>query len=292
MRRKAAERRLGLGRSGGSGGIMAVKTITSVHNPRVKRTIRLRNSRHRAKQGQFLIDGARELLQALSGHVPLVELFLCVPLCKSPEARQVLAHLDEIKADVWHAASEVFGKMEFGQRHDGVLAVAETPRRGLAELEPAGRGLIAVLEGLEKPGNVGAVLRSADGAGVSAVIVADPRTDLYNPNCIRASLGTVFTNPVCTAPSPEVIEWLRRQGSRIFAARLDAKRLYTEADLGDNAAVVLGNEAGGLSAVWQAADVTGIKLPMHGTADSLNVSAASAVLFYEALRQREQTARG
>ena len=270
---------------------MAVKTITSVHNPRVKDAIRLRNSRHRAKQGRFLVDGARELLQALSGRVRLVELFLCVPLCKSPEAREVLVRLDEFQSDVWHVGGEVFRKMAFGQRHDGVLAVAETPHRRLAELEPAGHGLIAVLEGLEKPGNVGAVLRSADGAGVAAVILAEPRTDLYNPNCIRASLGTVFTRPVCTATTPEALEWLRRQGLKIFAARPDAERPYTEAKLGDRAAVVLGNEAGGLSAAWHAEDITPIKLPMHGTADSLNVSAASAVLFYEALRQREQSAR-
>ncbi len=270
---------------------MAVKSITSVQNPRVKDAVRLRNSRHRAKQGRFLIYGARELLQALRGRVPLVELFLCVPLCKSPEAQEVLARLDEFKTDTWHVPPELFEKMAFGARHDGVLAVAETPRRLLRELEPAGRGLIAVLEGLEKPGNVGAVLRSADAAGVAAVIVADPHTDLFNPNCIRASLGTVFTRPVCTATTPEALEWLRRRGSRIFAARLEAKRPYTEADLVDNAAVVMGNEACGLSEAWRAADVTAIKLPLHGTADSLNVSAASAVLFYEALRQREQAAR-
>lgn len=270
---------------------MAVQTITSVHNPRVKDAIRLRASRHRAKQGRFLIDGARELLQALWGRLRLVELFLCIPLCKSPDAREVLARLEEIDADAWDVPTEVFEKMAFGQRLDGVLAVAATPRRQLAELEPAGPGLIAVLEGLEKPGNVGAVLRSADGAGVAAVIVAEPRTDLYNPNCIRASLGTVFTKPVCTATTRETLEWLRGRGARIFAARLDAKRLYTEADLGDNSAVVLGNEAGGLSDAWQAAGVTAIKLPLHGTSDSLNVSATAAVLFYESLRQRQRAAR-
>jgi RNA methyltransferase, TrmH family len=270
---------------------MAAKAITSAHNPRVKDAIRLRSSRHRAKQGRFLIDGARELLQALRGQVRLGELFLCGPWCKSPEAQQVIARLDSIEANAWNVAEDVFQKMAFGHRHDGVLAVAETPRRTLAELEPQHAGLIAVLEGLEKPGNVGAVLRSADGAGVSAVIIAEPRTDLYNPNCIRASLGTVFTMPLCTATTPETLDWLRQQGAKIYAARLDAKLPYTEADLGDRAAVVLGNEAGGLSEAWQTADVTSIKLPMHGTADSLNVSAASAVLFYEALRQRERAAR-
>jgi TrmH family RNA methyltransferase len=203
----------------------------------------------------------------------------------------LLSRLDAIRADIWEVPAEVFQKMAFGQRHDGVLAVAETPRRTLFELEPAGRGPIVVLEGLEKPGNVGAVLRSADGAGAAAVIVAQPRTDLYNPNCIRASLGTVFTMPVCTTTTQEALAWLRQRGTRIFAARMDAKRTYTEVNLGDNAAVVLGNEADGLSQAWHAADITAIKLPMHGRADSLNVSAASAVLLYEALRQTERATR-
>jgi TrmH family RNA methyltransferase len=270
---------------------MAVKTITSVHNPRVKDAMRLRDSRHRAKQGRILIDGARELLQALWGRMRLVELFLCVPLCKSPQAQDVLARLDSMHADAWQVPPEVFQKMAFGQRHDGVLAVAEMPRRSIADLEPSGPGLIAVLEGLEKPGNVGAVLRSADGASVAAVIVAEPRTDLYNPNCIRASLGTVFTKPVCTATTSDTLDWLRRRGLAIFAARPDAKTLYTEVDLAAKAAVVVGSEAAGLSDAWRGADVAAIKLPMHGTADSLNVSAACAVLFYEALRQRERAAR-
>jgi TrmH family RNA methyltransferase len=270
---------------------MAVKTITSIHNPRVKDAMRLRAARHRAKQGRILIDGARELLQAAWGRVNLVELFLCLPLCKSAEAQEVLARLDSLNAEAWQVPETVFEKMAFGARHDGVLAVAETPRRALADLQPAGRGLVAVLEGLEKPGNVGAVVRSADAAGVAAVIVADPRTDLYNPNTIRASLGTVFTRPVCTATTPETLDWLRGRGLSIYAARPDAKLAYTDVNLANPVAIVVGSEARGLSDAWRAADVTAIKLPMHGTADSLNVSATCAVLFYEALRQREQAQR-
>jgi RNA methyltransferase, TrmH family len=270
---------------------MAVKTITSVQNPRVKDAIRLRNARHRAKQRRFLIDGARELLQAVAGGVRLVELFLCVPFCKSVEAREVFGRATDLNANVWHVEEEVFRKMAFGQRHDGVLAVAETPKRRLADFKPAGRGLIAVLEGIEKPGNVGAVLRSADGAGVAGVILAEPRTDIFNPNCIRASLGTVFTLPVCTATTDEALAWLRHQGLRIFAARPEAQQSYTEMAFGDGAAVVLGSEALGLSAVWQSEDIAPFKLPMHGAADSLNVSAASAIVFYEALRRRESEAQ-
>ena len=137
--------------------------------------------------------------------------------------------------------------MAFGERADGLLAVAQTPRPTLDQLRVADGALVAVLCGLEKPGNVGAILRSADAAGVAAVVVADPRTDLYNPNCIRASLGTVFSQPVCEATSAETLAWLRGRGCKIFAARLDATRMYNEVDYTANAAIVLGSEAAGLS---------------------------------------------
>lgn len=266
---------------------MTIKTITSLNNQRIKDAIKLREHRQRARQGRFVIDGPREILQAARGNVQFSELFVCEPLCKMSESRRLLEQLDGSSATVWHVTTEVFEKLAFGDRLDGVVAVGETPRRTLAELTVPDDELAAVLEGFEKPGNVGAVLRSADGAGVAAVIVADPRTDLYNPNCIRASLGTIFTTRVAVATTAEALAWLRQRGSKIFAARLDATQKYDAVDYRSSAAIVLGSEAGGLSNAWQAADVTPIKLPMHGTADSLNVSAAAAVLFYEAARQRD-----
>jgi TrmH family RNA methyltransferase len=142
------------------------------------------------------------------------------------------------------------------------------------------------LEGVEKPGNLGAVLRSADAVGVSALILADSRVDLYNPNAIRASLGTIFTVPVCEASSSEVLNWLRENKLKIFAARVDGSVPYTQVDYRGPTAYVLGAEATGLTPAWTAPDITAIHLPMHGIADSLNLSATAAVLFYEALRQR------
>ncbi len=217
----------------------------------------------------------------------LVEVFACVPLCKSAESLHVLDGLERLPAQVYHVAPEVFEKLAFGDRHEGVVAVAETPSRTLADLRLEGDALVVVLEGLEKPGNVGAVLRSADAAGVSAVIAASGGTDLYNPNCIRASLGTLFTTQVCHATTDETLAWLRERGCQIFAARLDARRLYTDVDLRGDVAIVLGSEAAGLSDPWRADDIAPIKLPMLGSADSLNVSATAAVLFYEAWRQRD-----
>jgi TrmH family RNA methyltransferase len=151
---------------------------------------------------------------------------------------------------------------------------------------------VAVLERVEKPGNLGAVLRSADGAGVSALILADPVADPFNPNVVRASLGTVFTVPLAQAPGAEVLGWLRRHGIRIVAARVDAARDHTGTDMRGPLAFVLGSEAEGLSAIWSGEDVSAVHIPMLGMADSLNVSATAAILFYEALRQRGGAARG
>jgi TrmH family RNA methyltransferase len=260
--------------------------ITSLQNPRVKAALRLRDRRHREKQARIRIDGARELLRAIRAGVALREAFVCEPLCSGDDAQRVLAALPDSGAEILDVAEPVFQKLAFGDRAEGVLGVAEMPTPGLSDLALPAGALVAVLEGVEKPGNVGAVLRSGDAAGLSALIVADGRTDLFNPNAIRASLGTIFSLPVATATAQETLDWLRRQGLAIFAARVEGSVPYTEANYNRPAAVVLGSEAAGLTDVWTADDVTPLHLPMLGAADSLNVSAAAAVLFYEALRQR------
>lgn len=261
-------------------------TITSPQNPRVKDAVRLRDRRHREKQGRILIDGARELARAVGAGVPMLEIFLCEPLCTSQQSQRLLAALPDCGAEILRVTEPVFEKLSFGHRAEGVLGVAEMPRPALADLRLPGRPLVAVLEAVEKPGNVGAVLRSADAAGVSALILADARTDLYNPNAVRSSLGTIFTMPVCTAATVDTLDWLRHHRLAIYAARVDASLPYTQLDYRGPTAVVLGSEAEGLSAAWTNDDVTPVRLPMLGVADSLNVSAAAAVLFYEALRQR------
>jgi TrmH family RNA methyltransferase len=265
---------------------MPPEEITSSHNPRVKRAARLREARQRQKQGRFLIDGARELLRAMEAGIELDEVFVCRPLCRNEETRAVLARLDGTAQRIIHISAPLMEKLAFGGRDEGLLAVAIPPRRALEDLSLPPDALVAVLAGVEKPGNVGAVLRSADAAGVSALIVADGGTDLYNPNTIRASLGTIFTLGVCTASSSEALGWLRGHGVQIYAARVDAQRLYTQVDLRAASAIVLGSEAQGLSEAWSGPEVTAVRLPMRGAADSLNVSAAAAVMFYEALRQR------
>ena len=263
-----------------------MRAITSLQNPRVKAAVRLRDRRHRERQGRIRIDGARELLRAIRAGVSLVEVFVSRPLCQSGDARQVLAVLSECGAEILEVAEPVFEKLAFGDRIEGVVGVAEMPKPTLSDLTLPQNPLIAVLEGVEKPGNVGAVLRTAEAAGLSALVVADGRTDLYNPNAIRASLGTIFTMPVCTATAQETLDWLRGHELAVYAARVDGSVLYTGVDYRPPVAIVLGSEAEGLTDVWTDAEVTPIRLPMLGAADSLNVSAAAAVLFYEALRQR------
>lgn len=283
-------------------------TISSRQNPRVKAAVRLRDRRDREKQGRILIDGARELCRAIAAGVTMHEVFVCEPLCASEDARRALPLLPQCGAEVLEVTEPVFAKLAFGQRAEGLLGVAEVPPSRLEDIErrlkvggtlrvpqsadgtrsvPSTYGpLIAVVEGVEKPGNLGAVLRSADAAGVAALIAADPRTDLYNPNAIRASLGTIFSLPVCTATTGETIDWLRRHELAIVAARVEGSVPYTEIDYRRPTAIVLGSEATGLSEAWSAADVRAVSIPMLGVADSLNVSVAAAVLFYEALRQR------
>jgi len=209
-----------------------------------------------------------------------------------------VALLAEAGAEILPVSAEVLEKLCFGERDEaGVVVVAETPARGLAGLRlptgPRGIGpLVAVVEGIEKPGNLGAILRSADAAGVDAVIVADGATDLFNPNTIRASLGTVFRANVVEARAAETIDWLRGQGLRIVAARPDAELLYTAVDFRGGVAIVLGSEAAGLSDAWRGTGVEPVRLPMGGMADSLNVSTTAAVLFYEAVRQRGKEGAG
>ncbi|HVX09790.1 MAG TPA: TrmH family RNA methyltransferase [Pirellulales bacterium] len=263
-----------------------MQTITSLQNQHVKDAAKLRERREREKQGRLLIDGARELGRALAAGIEVLDVFVCESLCRSDEAKLALGLIGPSRARVLAVTPPVFAKLAYGDRAEGVVGVAKMPRRSLGDLRLPERALVAIVEGIEKPGNLGAILRSADAAGVSALIATGRGTDLYNPNVIRSSLGTVFTLPVVAAGVDDALQFVREQRLPVFAARVDAALLYTAAPLGESAAIVLGSETDGLSEAWQADDVRPIKLPMLGVADSLNVSAAAAVLFYEALRQR------
>jgi RNA methyltransferase, TrmH family len=197
-----------------------------------------------------------------------------------------VARASAAAASVVAVTGPVLDRLAYGDRAEGLVATVRIPDLSLDALRLPADPLVVVVEGVEKPGNLGAVLRSADAAGADAVIAADPRTDLFNPNAIRASLGTIFAVAVAAAPSVAVRERLEHDGIAVFAARVDATSSYTGADLRGPVALVLGSEAEGLTSAWRGAAVSAIRLPMLGVADSLNVSITAAVLLYEARRQR------
>lgn len=271
---------------------MPLPTVTSLQNPRVKEAVKLRDRKGREQQGRILIEGVREIGRALAAGVDITEAFVCEPLCSDEPATELLAELRQRKKiSLLSVSEQVMSKLAFGEREEGLIAIARPPQRSLDDLAAATKRtaprVFAVVEGVEKPGNLGAILRTADAAGVSGLIVASGGTDLFNPNAIRASLGAIFTVLVCSATSAETLAWLRQQKLRIFATRVGAALPYSEADFTASAAIVLGSEARGISPLWTGSDITPISLPMLGSVDSLNLSATAAILFYESLRQRK-----
>jgi TrmH family RNA methyltransferase len=259
--------------------------ITSVKNPRIKAVADLRDRREREAAGLTVIDGSRELSRAIAGGAQIVDAFVDWQRLDA-EGRGALIAARMRGARITEVAGDVLDRIAFGDRSEGVVATVRIPDMALARCHLPADPLVVVLEAVEKPGNLGAVLRSADGAGADAVIAADPRTDLFNPNAVRASLGTIFAVPVAAASSADVLEWLRANGIRIVTTRVGAPASYAVTDLRGPVAIVLGSEADGLSRVWDGDDVTAVSLPMLGVADSLNVSTAAAILLYEARRQR------
>lgn len=259
--------------------------ITSLKNPRVRQAARLRRAAQRRKQERILIDGVREIGRALAGGVELLELFSC-PAVLDAAGSELIAAARERGVFCVETTPEVFAQLAYGERCEGVVAVARGPALTLDQLALPERPLVAVLEQVEKPGNLGAICRTADGAGLDAVLLADPLTSALNPNAIRASLGTVFSLPLAEADQAQTLAWLRERSLQIVAARVDAEVDYDQINYCQPTAIVLGSEAEGLSGAWCAEDIVAVRLPMLGAADSLNVSAAAAVLFYEARRQR------
>jgi TrmH family RNA methyltransferase len=264
--------------------------ITSPHNSRLKAAAKLRDRRDRTREGRFLIDGVREIQRAVQSGILIEEAFVREDV-EVPQARALAEELRQRGTKILTTSAAPFEKLTFGDRDEGIVAVAKTPASSLAALVLPPNPLIAVLEGIEKPGNIGAVLRTADGAGVSAVVLADCVSDLFNPNVIRSSLGAIFTVPVCEATSNETRAWLTVQKVQVFAARVDGAVDYSAIDYRGSSAIILGSESHGLSEQWTGDDISSIKLPMHGVVDSLNVSATAAVLFYEAARQRQRLAK-
>ncbi|HEX9549916.1 MAG TPA: TrmH family RNA methyltransferase [Candidatus Limnocylindrales bacterium] len=259
--------------------------IESPHNPRIRAAAALRERRDRVATGLTLVDGGRECRRALEAGVTIEAAFVCPPLLRSEDAIAAVAAARAAEVEVLEVSERAFAAVAYGDRADGVVLVASTPSLQLDDLAIGESPLIIVTEDVEKPGNLGAIVRTADAAGCDAVIAVGG-ADLFNPNVIRASIGTAFSVPCASTTAAAALDWLRRAGIRPVAARVDAITSYTDADLRGPLAIVLGSEATGLSRVWDDAGVAAVRVPMLGLADSLNVSATAAVLAFEARRQR------
>lgn len=260
--------------------------ITSLQNPRVKQLVRLRERRERDELGLFLVEGYREVRRALEKNVALQELYFSPDWFLGENEPALIEQARQAGAQLFELSKDAFAKVAYRERPDGLLAVAPQWRRSLDDLKLAAAPFLLVCESIEKPGNLGTILRSADAAGCDAVILCDAVTDIFNPNVVRASTGVLFSVPVVVADSPTVHAWLRAQGIRTAATTPHTDNLYTQTDLGGPLAIVMGSEQYGLSEFWmKGADVL-VRIPMAGQADSLNVAMATIITLFEAVRQR------
>lgn len=258
--------------------------ITSSQNPKLKQVNELRNRKERDASGLFIIEGYRELKRAADAGVKIHSLFIC-PEFFLGENEEAL--IEQIGSATFDVAKPQFEKISYRDRPDGLIAIAHQMKLSLADISFRNKvPFIVIAEAIEKPGNLGTILRSADAAGVDGVIVCDRCTDIYNPNVVRASVGTLFTLPVVEAASSEALSWLKKHQIHIAAATPAAKMEYTAADFKKAVAIVVGTEQIGLSKTWLDAADLSVSIPMLGIADSLNVATATTLLLYEVVRQR------
>lgn len=258
--------------------------ITSRSNPKIKQLVQLQKPRERRAQKLVLIEGMRELRRAVASGWTFKELFVCEDLVDFADRNFVESLIANCRAEF--VSREVFDLIAYRENSDGLLALANEPQLSLSSLELGPNPLILVLESVEKPGNLGAIMRTADAAGVDAVLVCDPATDLFNPNTIRSSVGCIFTVPVRASTSHEALEWLKKHHISTAATTLEASTNYLDVDYTHPTAIVMGTEAEGLSGFWTENAQQRIRIDMNGVADSLNVSVTAAIVTFEALRQR------
>ncbi len=271
---------------------MAAEKISSLQNPRIKQLVKLRDRRPRDEAGVFLVEGYREIRRALEKQVAMRELYFSPDWFLGENEPALLAEAAAAGATLYELSKEAFAKVAYRERPDGLLAVAPQWRRALGDVALRTDPFLLVVEAIEKPGNLGTILRSADAAGCDAVIVCDPVTDIFNPNVVRASTGVLFSVPLVVDESPRVLAWLREKGVRTVATTPGAETLYTTANLTGPLAVIMGSEQYGLSDFWlKNADVP-VRIPMAGQADSLNVAMATIITLFEAVRQRSTRASG
>ena len=260
--------------------------ITSFQNPRLKEVQRLRESKARHSTGLTIVEGLREISLARKSKIQFKELFLCPDILKDSKIQALVKELESEGIVIWDVTKKIFQKISFGDRMEGLLAIIQPKIFPLEDLQLKKNPLVVVVEGLEKPGNLGAILRTCEAAGVDGLLVCDGQTDIYNPNVIRASLGTVFGVRVVQSTQKDALKFLKDSNIQICAATPQAATSYFQMNFKVPVAIVLGSEEKGLSDFWLNHADRKVKIPMRGKADSLNVSATAAIVVYEALRQR------
>jgi RNA methyltransferase, TrmH family len=262
------------------------KTVTSLQNPLIKNILLLEEKpRERKQQNLIVIEGQREIHLALAAGFTLTTLVCCRDFMDNTWLN-ALERTAGSSFELVEVLPDIYNRLAYRKDHEGVIALANSKRLMFHDLKLSRNPLILILESVEKPGNLGALLRTADAANLDAVIICDPQTDIYNPNAIRSSIGCIFTMPVVTSTSEHTIRWLKENKIKIFCTALTATHLYHETDFRQPSAIIMGSEANGLNDLWlnEADDI--VKIPMRGKIDSMNVSASAAIVVFEALRQR------
>jgi len=265
--------------------------LSSPANPRVKQVVRLGQRSHRDESGLMLIEGYRAMKRAIDSGIRPVQVFFSEAWFQGENEPALLDQCAASQPEFFSCTKEVFAKMAYRERPEGLLMLAPLLHRTLAELPTGPGGLFVIAQSIEKPGNLGTILRSADAAGAHGVIVCDRCTDIHNPNVIRASTGVIFSLPVVEAPSEDVLAWLQTHGIQTVAASPHAQPFYTEVDYTRSTALIVGAEQYGLTDFWMRSAGVQVRIPMLGKADSLNVASATTILLFEAVRQRHLARR-
>ena len=259
--------------------------ISSLQNPKIRNILKLQKADERKMQNLCVIEGIRELRIALEGGYKIKQFFFC-PAIAGKEGTALLNTINKDECKVFEITIPVFERIAYRDSTEGIYAILEQKTLNLDKVKLSKNPLVLVIESIEKPGNLGAILRTADAANLDALIICDPHTDIYNPNVIRSSIGSVFVKQVAICTSPDAIEWLQRNGLRSFAATPGGKSFYYQSVFTGPTAIIMGAESTGLSRIWLDACEEQILIPMLGKMDSLNVSTSAAILIFEAMRQR------
>lgn len=262
-----------------------MKQITSSQNPFIKSLVLLQEKAKARKQsGQFLIEGIREIELAIKGNYQITTLLFVPEVFGETDVKKLITQ--NSSAEIIEISKEVYQKLAYRDTTEGIIAIAKTKSHALSELQLPENPLLLIMESIEKPGNIGAMLRTCDAAKVDAVLIADAKTDLYNPNMVRSSVGCLFTNQIATGTTDELIEFLQKNNINFYSATLQNSTSYHTQDFTKPTALVVGTEATGLSKTWREKATQNIIIPMQGEIDSMNVSVAAAILLFEAKRQR------